>query len=48
MQGMIPLIDVRSDGAGGLQVVPDTNNDKAQEELIVRYPWTKNSKSDWV
>ena len=31
VQGMVPLIDVSKDGVGGLQVVPETNNDKVQE-----------------
>jgi hypothetical protein len=34
VQGMIPLIDVQEGGPGGLQVVPDTNNDKTQQEII--------------
>ena len=48
VQGMLPLVDVRVDGAGGLQVVPDTNNDKTQEALIERYPWVHHSNSDWL
>jgi ectoine hydroxylase-related dioxygenase (phytanoyl-CoA dioxygenase family) len=48
VQGMVPLIDVHAGGAGGLQLVHDTNNDKTQEELCKRYPWVENSKSDWV
>jgi hypothetical protein len=31
VQGMVPLLDVSSEGAGGLQVVPNTNNDKTQD-----------------
>lgn len=47
VQGMIPLIDVRADGAGGLQVVPNTNNDKTQSDLSERYKCSYN-KSDWL
>ena len=45
---MIPLVDVKADGIGGLQVLPQTNNAAAQAELIQRYPWVKKNKSDWV
>lgn len=31
VQGMVPLVDVRADGVGGLQIVPCTNNDKTQD-----------------
>lgn len=48
IQGMVPLIDVHAEGAGGLQLVPNTNNDQTQNEICERYPWVKNSKSDWV
>lgn len=48
MQGMIPLVDVRADGVGGLQVVPRTNNLATQLELAERYPSTKHSRSDWL
>lgn len=48
VQGMIPLIEVSADNVGGLQVVPQTNNDATQDEIIKRYPWVKNGKSDWV
>jgi hypothetical protein len=34
VQGMVPLIDVTNQGAGGLQVVPETNNDSVQQYLI--------------
>ena len=33
VQGMVPLVDVRADGVGGLQIVPNTNNDKTQQEI---------------
>lgn len=29
-------------------VVPKTNNNKTQQELIQRYPGTTHYKSDWV
>lgn len=45
---MLPLIDVTAEGAGGLQVVPNTNNDICQQDLVERYPGTKGSSSDWV
>jgi len=45
---MIPLIDVNKDGVGGLQVVPKTNNTETQAEIIQRYPWVKNDRSDWL
>ena len=48
VQGMIPLVDVRANRIGGLQVVPQTNNAAAQAELIQRYPWVKINKSDWA
>jgi ectoine hydroxylase-related dioxygenase (phytanoyl-CoA dioxygenase family) len=48
VQGMIPLVDVRSDGVGGLQIVPRTNNDKTQEELANRYQSVRHSGSDWL
>jgi hypothetical protein len=48
VQGMIPLVDVRQDGVGGLQVVPCTNNDKTQQELADRYKVTGYNSSDWV
>lgn len=48
VQGMLPLIDVTAEGAGGLQVVPNTNNDICQQDLVERYPGTKGSSSDWV
>ena len=48
MQGMVPLVDVRSDGVGGLQVVPNTNNDKVQEELSSRYKVAGYNNSDWL
>jgi hypothetical protein len=45
---MVPLIDVKFDGVGGLQIVPSTNNDRVQEELTSRYQFVSFSKSDWV
>lgn len=48
MQGMVPLVDVRSDGVGGLQVVPSTNNDTVQDELASRYKVTGYNNSDWL
>lgn len=48
VQGMVPLVDVRSDGAGGLQVVPRTNNDRTQDELASRYKLAALSGSDWL
>lgn len=48
VQGMVPLVDVRSDGVGGLQVVPNTNNDTVQDELASRYKVTGYNNSDWL
>ena len=45
---MVPLIDVSADGAGGLQVVPNTNNDETQMKLTERYPGVKHSALDWL
>ena len=45
---MVVLVDVVEEGVGGLQVVPNTNNDKTQEELVSRYEGTTFSKSDWL
>jgi ectoine hydroxylase-related dioxygenase (phytanoyl-CoA dioxygenase family) len=46
VQGMIPLYKV--DEVGGLAVVPDTNNDRTQDELADRYPYTEGTNSDWL
>jgi hypothetical protein len=48
VQGMVPLVDVRSDGVGGLQVVPRTNNDQTQSELASRYKVAALNDSDWL
>jgi hypothetical protein len=45
---MIPLKRVRNDEVGGLMVVPYTNNDKSQTEIIERYPQTTYSSGDWL
>jgi hypothetical protein len=46
VQGMVPLYKV--DEVGGLMVVPNTNNDHVQEQLVDRYPYTESTNSDWL
>jgi len=46
VQGMVPLY--RVDEVGGLMVVPNTNNDRTQQELVQRYPSTQSNSSDWL
>jgi hypothetical protein len=36
------------DEVGGLMVIPDTNNDSVQEDLVERYPFTETIKDDWL
>lgn len=45
---MVPFVDVTKEGPGGLQVVPSTNNDKTQSELVDRYPGVKHNRCDWL
>ena len=35
VQGMIPLRNVRKDEAGGLMVVPDSNNNESQKKYYL-------------
>jgi hypothetical protein len=44
---MLPLKRVRASEAGGLMVVPGTNNDLTQQQLRERYPHVEQVKGDW-
>jgi len=46
VQGMIPLLPVTTE-SGGLQVIPDTNNDEGQNYIKTNYPRAANGFSDW-
>jgi len=44
---MVPLYDVTAE-TGGLEVIPDTNNDKIQSYLKQEYPKAVSYNDDWV
>jgi ectoine hydroxylase-related dioxygenase (phytanoyl-CoA dioxygenase family) len=44
---MVPLLDV-DERTGGLEVVPDTNNEIGQKHLVTQYPKVIENPSDWV
>lgn len=44
---MMPFYEVNK-YVGGLEVIPDTSNDKHQEDMIARYPRLAYSKHDFA
>jgi len=44
---MVPLYDVTAE-TGGLEVIPDTNNEDMQSYLKQKYPNAAYYNDDWV
>jgi len=44
---MVPLFDV-TESTGGLEVIPDTNNETAQAYLRLNYPFVEAIDDDWL